>query len=1185
MTAQSAAHAPDSVRANEAFSVPSIAALTHSVFKPFAQADVWSKSSLFLGILVAGLLLSHRGTAAAEDASSLTRHAVDALSQKRYDTALQAALAADAILEKDTAPNPRERVAVKLLIGEALLAKNRPIEAEKLARESKAILDTTSATGLDGVRKLIDIYNLLARSLAQQGKHTEVYILASEVAEGVKKKNEVLSVFPWAVDGILQEGAKAARELKDFQFAITLDQISIDLYGRAIKTWAENEELRSSAASTLLLARYTLGDDRIRAGQSSIATTEFAQLATDATQQGFRPFADRCFIRLGEALVYDGQLEQAIQVLSDATGRLNEFPVDKELGLSLLANAYCFLERFDDAKIVMEKMLQASIKAGNFKRAVESMRRLGNAFLHSGSLVQARESLELALNALGSHAVGADEEFFYIFADLAEVYTGLGNLPKASRMLEQAWNALPRAAVEYSVIKSNLVVSSMCGIEASYWSMAGRSVKQLEMALRSYSIARQFAVNDPLTMAKRNLSLGQAYFNFANYKSAVQHFVAAQDDVRKQRNPNFAESIRILDWLATVASEQGEGARALAYRTELLELAANKFGKNNPLYWENLGMLGIQLTRAGFFERASAVCVEVQLLCNEHAWREMVFLPIGEYYGFAGLSLIPQIACVAALATTNAVAHRHAAYASILAKSLHTEVCSVQAKMGPRQSVVEARGKLRQFWSGAGGSNSFQLATSAYLQRDKIAVGIMAALEASKIPFVAVEKALPEDSVLLDFQVSASLESNAAEISFGTKHYAAILTFPPSKNAAASTVVIVDLGQSALVNAAVIELHELFAKKLIAPKRLEPVLQRLGALLYAPLAPYLTNVAHLIICPDGQLGRLPFELLQIDVKGRFLVEDKLITYVSSGREIARLAQTRPTVPTSAPLVMGNPDFNLDFARSGRSEEAPSKLASRSLELGTNSQTFITATAPNRMRSRDISSPALKFNPLPGSELEARSVAALLGKDTTVRLGAAARESELKAVVSPSVLHLATHGFFLTDQEFKGTNSFREPWRLAGEFTPYPRAPEQDWENPLIRCGIALAGANHAASITNALAEDGLLTGLEASLLNLQGTKLVILSACDTGSGDVKIGEGVMSLRRAFTIAGAETVLASHWKVNDEATSLLMTEFMRRWQAGEPRGTAWREAQLSLLRSKDFSNPYFWAAFTLTGQWR
>ena len=116
-------------------------------------------------------------------------------------------------------------------------------------------------------------------------------------------------------------------------------------------------------------------------------------------------------------------------------------------------------------------------------------------------------------------------------------------------------------------------------------------------------------------------------------------------------------------------------------------------------------------------------------------------------------------------------------------------------------------------------------------------------------------------------------------------------------------------------------------------------------------------------------------------------------------------------------------------------------------------------------------------------------------------------------------------------------------------------------------------------------EDGLLTGVEASFLNLQGTELVILSACDSGSGEVKIGEGMMSLRRAFRIAGAETVLASHWKVSDKATSNLMTEFIRRWRSGEPRAQAWREAQLSLLHSKDFSNPYFWAAFTLTGQWR
>ena len=127
--------------------------------------------------------------------------------------------------------------------------------------------------------------------------------------------------------------------------------------------------------------------------------------------------------------------------------------------------------------------------------------------------------------------------------------------------------------------------------------------------------------------------------------------------------------------------------------------------------------------------------------------------------------------------------------------------------------------------------------------------------------------------------------------------------------------------------------------------------------------------------------------------------------------------------------------------------------------------------------------------------------------------------------------------------------------------------------------------DHAKLNTTAITEDGVLTGLEASLLDLQGTNLVILSACDSGLGEVKNGEGMMSLLCAFRIAGAETVLASHWKVNDKATNALMTEFVRRWRAGEQRVRAWHEAQLTLLHSKDFSDPFFWSAFTLTGEWR
>jgi CHAT domain-containing protein len=265
--------------------------------------------------------------------------------------------------------------------------------------------------------------------------------------------------------------------------------------------------------------------------------------------------------------------------------------------------------------------------------------------------------------------------------------------------------------------------------------------------------------------------------------------------------------------------------------------------------------------------------------------------------------------------------------------------------------------------------------------------------------------------------------------------------------------------------------------------------------------------------------------------------------------------------------MGNPDFDLDLAKVSVPNSAVQRAG---------------ATASLRSLSRDCH--GLKFKPLPNAEAEARSVAKLVGSDTELRLGAEAREAELKTVQSPRVLDLATHAFFLSDQELKQMNSVRRNSTVSEPGSVKART-SSDWENPLVRCGIALSGANRAQQTTNAIAEDGLLTGLEASLLHLQGTELVILSACDSGSGEVKIGEGVMSLRRAFRIAGAETVLASHWKVSDKATSELMIEFVRRWSSGEERVQAWREAQLTLLRSKDFSNPFFWSAFTLTGEWR
>ena len=179
----------------------------------------------------------------------------------------------------------------------------------------------------------------------------------------------------------------------------------------------------------------------------------------------------------------------------------------------------------------------------------------------------------------------------------------------------------------------------------------------------------------------------------------------------------------------------------------------------------------------------------------------------------------------------------------------------------------------------------------------------------------------------------------------------------------------------------------------------------------------------------------------------------------------------------------------------------------------------------------------------------------------------ATDARVKELQYPEVFHIATHGFFLTDVVDESADEFSE----------------KAVQNPLLRSGLLLQKGGQILQVENLYAinrEDGVLTAYEAMNLNFDNTKLVVLSACETGLGEVKIGEGVYGLQRSFLVAGAQSIVMSLFKVNDEVTKMLMLEFYKRWQKGESKRDAFANAKREVM--KTYPAPKYWASFIMIG---
>jgi tetratricopeptide (TPR) repeat protein len=424
----------------------------------------------------------------------------------------------------------------------------------------------------------------------------------------------------------------------------------------------------------------------------------------------------------------------------------------------------------------------------------------------------------------------------------------------------------------------------------------------------------------------------------------------------------------------------------------------------------------------------------------------------------------------------------------------------------------------------------------------------------------AVARGLPQGAVLVEFIRFDVFDFRAVpargEPRDRPAHYLAFVLSAGEPDG----VRLIDLGEAGPIDRLIAEFRSGITGDAERPGGREGAGVRLRAAVFDRLAPALGKHRRLVLAPDGDLTRLPFEVLP-GPGGGLLMETHQISYVGCGRDVLRFGAPS-TGHAADPLVVADPDFDLGKPTDGEPQ------ARRSGE-------------PVGRRSRDLDRGKYHFARLPGTRGEGERIAALL--EVQPWLGTAALEGRLKQHCrSPRILHLATHGFFLRDQPRDPNREGRELSAMAGTGSAAGPLPGPLPENPLLRSGLALAGAQTFldGGQPPPEAEDGLLTAEDVSGLDLLATDLVVLSACETGLGEVHSGEGVFGLQRAFVLAGARTLVMSLWSVPDNATRELMVSFYERILGGESCAAALRAAQNDLRRR--YPDPFYWGAFVCLG---
>lgn len=916
---------------------------------------------------------------------------------------------------------------------------------------------------------------------------------------------------------------------------------------------------------------------------------EMFQKALTAYRKSFGPKHPQtalCMNNLGDVYSSMGRFSEAKKLFQSALTIKEKAlgPEHPEVGVSLLTLAELYRKTgdYEQAEPLSQKALALLEKAHGPDHPLAASALINSAaiYLDTGDFLKAESNLKRGI-AIREKILGPEH------ADVAQALGNLSIVYRSAGKYQECIEAFTRASKIW--LKMDPLHPDLAGPAASLadlYRMAGKYDDALKYSQLAMNIREKIFPPDHVDLAFSLNSLAQIHLAMGSPDKAEPLFQRALDIFEKKlgpKHPHTASCLTELSFLHMARGDYKEAhealARAMALDDELIELVLGFTSEDQK-------MRLLDAKKGRFYGMLTMVG---QYLPDDMRAKQ---LTLDVWLRRKGIVLEAQKRFQEALF-----------YADD------------PKLMEVFQELAEVRGRLSKLVFAGPGATGLEAYTANVKQLEKAKQRLEAKLskmsrayarkrKIDRADAAAVARGLPKKSVLIDF-------ANYKTYNFKAKDWDSrwlparymVFVLPAQR---VDQISMIDLGEAEVIDQAIAAFKKA-VKNLDDEEGLQvaQASQKLFNLVFAPIIEKLGRAKSIFISPDGNLNLIPFEVLQ-QPDGRYLIEDYTFNYLSAGRDILGFGRTGRKPKSGKPVLIGDPLYN-------QNQMERSNALTR-LGLHADEQPEEPATRAPEMRG-------ITFSPLPGTREEVESIRQILGpKNADLYLGDEALEDVIRNIVNPRILHVATHGFFLTDQQFsrlidlgnskkKSTPAKTKPksaWDLAQRDLVLDESDSKDSSasgarsagiqdgsgppgyNPLLRSGLAMAGANYALKAKDSSRTQGLLTAEKVLGLRLRGTDLVVLSACQTGLGDVKSGEGVFGLRRAFTQAGAKSIVMSMWPVPDEETKELMIEFYTNLKKKKmSRARALREAilkEMKLVRQRyGHTNPNLWGAFIFLGQ--